>query len=201
MLPLYLARLHIQILKVNPDCLRIKFVKKADWFDEECHTAKQAYFSAIKSFNSCKTDDNRINMFNKKASYKRLVKQKKRGFEGNKIREIERLRHAKRREFWTLFSKRKKNFSNIPLKEFFEYFSNMHEDLFNTQDRESEDFCQNNDFDSVNCTFEELDKAITLEEVELVIRSLKRNKSFSRDQLLNEYFIGSFDICIIRTYC
>ena len=38
---------------------------------------------------------------------------------------------------------------------------------------------------------EELDKAITLEEVELVIRSLKRNKSFSRDQLLNEYFIDS----------
>ena len=66
--------------------------------------------------------------------------------------------------------------------------------MFNTQDRESEDFCQNNDFDSNNCTFEELDKAITLEEVELVIRSLKRNKSFSRDQLLNEYFIESVDI-------
>ena len=168
--------------------------KKADWFDEECYTAKQAYFTAIKSFNNCKTDDNRINMFNKKASYKRLVKQKKRSFEGNKIREIERLRHSKPREFWKLFSKRKKNVSNIPLKDFFEYFSNMHKDLFITQDRESEDFCQNNDFDSVNCTFEELDKVITLEEVNLVIRSLKRNKSFSRDQLLNEYFIESFDI-------
>ena len=58
--------------------------KKADWFDEECYTAKQAYFTVIKSFNNCKTDDNRINMFNKKASYKRLVKQKKRSFEGNK---------------------------------------------------------------------------------------------------------------------
>ena len=70
----------------------------------------------------------------------------------------------------------------------------MHKHLLFTQDRESDDFCQNNDFDSVSCTFEELDKVITLEEVDLVIRSLKRNKSFSRDQLLNEYFIESFDI-------
>ena len=70
----------------------------------------------------------------------------------------------------------------------------MHKDLFIAQDRESEDFCQNNDFDSVNCTFEELYKVITLEEVNLVIRSLKRNMSFSSDQLLNEYFIESFDI-------
>ena len=42
----------------------------------------------------------------------------------------------------------------------------MHNNLFKVQDRESKDFCQYNDYDSVNCTFEELDKAITLEEVE-----------------------------------
>ena len=74
--------------------------KNAGWFDEECHTPKQAYFNAMKSFNSCNTYDNRINMFNIKASYKQLVKQKKRSFEGNKIRGIEKLRHAKPRDFW-----------------------------------------------------------------------------------------------------
>lgn len=168
--------------------------KKAEWFDEECRTAKHAYFNALNSFNSCKTDENRINMFNVKAVYKSLVKKKKRNFEGNKIKEIVKLKHAKPREFWKLFSKRNKNVSNIPLNDFFEYFSNMHNDLFNVQDRESEYFCQNNDFDSNNCTFEELDIPITLAEVEFVIRSLKRNKSFSCDQLLNEYFIESFDI-------
>ena len=120
----------------------------------------------MKLFNSCKTDNNRINMFNMKASYKRLVKQKKCSFDGNKVREIERLSHAKLREFWKLFSKRKKNASNIPLNDLFECFSNMHNGLLNTQDRESEDFRQNNDLDLVNYTFEELDKAITLEEVE-----------------------------------
>ena len=69
--------------------------KKAGLFDEECQTPKQAYFNVMKSFNSCNTYDNKINMFNIMASYKQLVKQKKRSFEGNKIRGIEKLRHAK----------------------------------------------------------------------------------------------------------
>ena len=50
---------------------------------------------------------------------------------------------------------------------------------------ESELFCQNNDFDSQDCNFEELDQPVTSEEVKDVIRSLKKNKSFGGDQLLN----------------
>ena len=38
------------------------------------------------------------------------------------------------------------------------------------------------------------DKSITLEEIEVVTKALKRSKSFAGDQLLNEYFIESFDI-------
>ena len=70
----------------------------------------------------------------------------------------------------------------------------MQEDLNNVQNMESELFCQNNDFDSQDCNFEELDQPVTFEEVKDVIRSLKKNKSFGGDQLLNEYFIESLDI-------
>ena len=42
--------------------------------------------------------------------------------------------------------------------------------------------------------FEELDKPITVFEIETVIRFLKRNKSAAGNQLLNEYFIESVDI-------
>ena len=59
---------------------------------------------------------------------------------------------------------------------------------------ESELFCQNNDFDSQDCNFEELDQPVTFEEVKDAIRSLKKNKSLGGDQLLNEYFIESLDI-------
>lgn len=66
--------------------------------------------------------------------------------------------------------------------------------MTNAHERESEEFCHNYDFESTDCNFDELDKPITVDEVEVVIRYLKRNKSFSSDQMLNEYFIESFDI-------
>ena len=65
-------------------------------------------------------------MIDLKVIYKRLVKKKKRFFENNKIKELERLRHAKPRDFWKMFNKRKNSVSNIPLKDFFDYFSKMH---------------------------------------------------------------------------
>ena len=133
-------------------------------------------------------------MHDLKCSYKRLVRRKKRSFEIHKIRQIERLGHSKIREFWKLFVKRKKSNTNISQQDFFEYFSKMQQDLNNVQDVESEHFCQTNDFDSQDCNFEELDKPITFEEVKEVISSLKRNKSFAGDKLLNEYFIESLDI-------
>ena len=171
-----------------------KICKKAEWFDDECRTAKQLYLNALNSFNLHKSDENRIHMHDLRCSYKRLVRRKKRSFVIHKIRQIERLRHSKPREFWKLFVKRKKFNTNISQQDFFEYFSKMQQDLNNVQDVESEHFCQTNDFDSQDCNFEELDKPITFEEVKEVISSLKRNKSFAGDKLLNEYFIESLDI-------
>ena len=169
--------------------------KKADWFDDECRAAKQLYFNALNEFNRYKTDDNRLNMCTLKASYKAIVRKKKRKFEYFKIKEIELLRHAKPKDFWKLFKKNKKNNSKITLNEFFDYFSKMQQDLATVLDEESEEFVKNNNASSVDeNNFEELDKPITVFEIETVIRSLKRNKSAAGDQLLNEYFIESADI-------
>ena len=104
------------------------------------------------------------------------------------------MRHAKPKDFWKLFTKKRNTNSNISLEDFLNYFSSLHQDLINVQEQESEEFCHNYDFESTDCNFEELDKPITVDEVEVVIRYLKRNKSFSGDQLLNEYFLESFDI-------
>ena len=163
-----------------------------DWFDDECHTAKQLYCNALLTFNRCKSNENRIIMCNLKLIYKRLVKRKKRLSENNKIREIERLRHAKPKDICKLFTKKRNTNNNIPLEDFFNYFSSLHQDLTNAQEQESEEFCHNYDFDSTDCNFEELDKPITVDEVEVVMRYLKRNKSFSGDYLLNEYFLETF---------
>ena len=97
----------------------------------------------LQTFNHCKSNENRIIMCNLKLIYKRLVKKKKRLSENNKIREIERLRHAKPKDFWKLFTKKRNTNSNISLEDFFNYFSSLHQDLINVQEQESEEFCHN----------------------------------------------------------
>ena len=112
-----------------------------------------------------------------------------------KLKEIELLRHKKPKDFWKLFKKNKKNSSKIQLNEFFDYFSSMQQDLATVHDEETEELILNDDaFSSNDSNFEELDKPITVKEIETVIRSLKRNKSAAGDELLNEYFIESADI-------
>ena len=71
----------------------------------------------------------------------------------------------------------------------------MQQDLATVLDEESEEFVKNDNASTVDeNNFEELDKPITVSEIETVIRSLKRTKSAAGDQLLNGYFIESADI-------
>ena len=169
--------------------------KKAEWFDDECRNAKTMYFSALADYNNLKNDANRINMLAHKSLYKKLVKKKRRQFEMSKIREIESLRHSKPKDFWKLFSK-KKNQPNsaVSVQDFYEYFSSLQSEVSTASNEESEAFCNEHNFNDNSCRFEELDKPITLSELESVIHKLKRNKAYGNDMLINEYFIECFDI-------
>ena len=84
--------------------------------------------------------------------------------------------------------------TDISLSEFHEYFSKLQNELADTTDDETERFCAGNDFDSMDTIFEELDQPVSILEVKSAIHSLKRNKAYAGDQLLNEYFDETYDI-------
>ena len=150
-------------------CYNNRIYDKSEWFDEECKTAKQLYLECLSNFNFFKSDENRQAMCHQKSKYKKLIKKKKRLFHFHKVRNIEKLRHARPREFWKLFCKKKENSSNISLDSFFNYFSDMQQNLSSSTDAESESFCSTHNFDSNECTFSELDKPITSKEIQDVI--------------------------------
>ena len=104
------------------------------------------------------------------------------------------MRHAKPRDFQKLFTKKKRKSNNISLEEFYQYFSTLQNDLPNATEAESEEFCDCNDFDTADYNYQELDKPITVQEIESAIRALKRQKAFAGDMLINEYYIESMDI-------
>ena len=66
--------------------------------------------------------------------------------------------------------------------------------LFDCKNEEADNFNINNDFNIPNTVYPELDNRITTEEIINAVKSLKRNKAYGCDHLLNEYFIETIDI-------
>ena len=107
---------------------------------------------------------------------------------------IENLRHSKPKDFWKFFSKRKHVSNDINPEEFFNFFSAMQHDLLTNPGTGASSFCDSHNFNGTECNYDELHKPISIEEIHVAIKRLKTNKAFGSDQLLNEYFIVSFDI-------
>ena len=96
---------------------------------------------------------------------------------------ITNLRRNNPKKFYRKFRKRKQqNVHNITLEQFKEHFSN----LMNIQDNNID---RNNEPNSEDNVFEELDVPFTEPELERGIRDLKRDKSTEFDNLMNEYLI------------
>ena len=131
-----------------------------------------------------------------KKQYKLLIKRKKRIYNRNKYKSIENLRHKKPRDFWKLFcSKKSTQSDNISLNDFYTYFSQLANENTNCYETNAENFCKEK-IDPDQNNFEELDRPITVREVEYAIKNLNRNKAAGIDCLMNEFFIESRDsIC------
>ena len=85
--------------------------------------------------------------------------------------------------FYRKFRKRKQqNVHNITLEQFKEHFSNLMDIQDNNIDRDNEPNSEDN-------VFEELDGSFTEPKLERGIRDLKRDKSTGFDNLMNEYLI------------
>ncbi len=169
--------------------------RTAVWFDHDCVTSKHEYLCALGEFNGCKSNANRTRFLDCKLRYKRVVKRKRRQFELKKRSDIIKLRHAKPRDFWKMFSSRKSAASNdISMDDFFKHFKELSTEANFGNNLEADNFCTNHDFSADNRSHEELDRPITINDVHAAIKSLSRNKASSSDYLINEYFLATSDI-------
>jgi len=109
------------------------------------------------------------------------------------MKDIERLRHRSPREFWKHFSKKQYVNNNISVEEFNDYFSQLFNEMPNVYNDKAKIFCNEHDFNVDDFIFEELEKPITVKEIECVINKLKTNKAFGGDSRINEYFIATVE--------
>ena len=166
-----------------------------EWFDTECKIYRDIYINALNSFNNEKSELNRINLCECKSHYKQIIRKKKNANFKKQMRELERMKNSQPKDFWKHFkSFSSKNSGNITLNDFRDYFMNLGGNLFHCVNEDAENFNINNDFNIPNTVYPELDNPITTEEIITAVKSLKRNKAYGCDNLLNEYFIETIDI-------
>ena len=130
----------------------------------------------------------------RKKDYKTILWKKSKTYKMKKLLEIENLRFTKPKEFWKYFKRKNKNNNNITLSDFHNYFSKLSNDILQNKNDKAEEFSTQHNFNDLNCSYEDLDRKITVNEIIEAVKCLKREKSIGSDYLLNEYFIESIDI-------
>jgi hypothetical protein len=150
---------------------------------------------AVRVFNYDKSDQNREYLCLRKKAYKNLIRTKRKLFEVKKTVEIQNLRHCRPKQFWKYFKKKRKHTGeDISADDFHKYVSKLADDMVQGANEDAEQFCKQNDFNNLDCSFEELNKVIEISEVKAAVESLKRDKAIGNDCLMNEYFIECIDI-------
>lgn len=185
----------------------------APFFDEDCVKAKSKMKTALKNFRKASKQKRRAEQLNDrleyfseqvndkliefhaaKSDYKILVKEKKRIF----IKERENLAQSfteNSNEFWSFYKKNKKsNASHRAIEEIKpDQWKNHLENLFSAPSgiRVTEIIEPNREIDTT-----ELDKEISVGEVEAQIKKLKDNKSPGPDGLCSQFFKIGIDFLI-----
>jgi hypothetical protein len=97
------------------------------WFDQDCQNLYHAYKGALKTFNTNKTNYNRVTLAEFKKAYKMCAARSKRRFlrqEGNVLTTLKRINP---KEFYKLFKRKRNKNTRCPLStdNFREYFGNI----------------------------------------------------------------------------
>ena len=102
--------------------------------------------------------------------FKRLIRDKKRELTRKQSLELENLRRKKPTDFWSFFKDRKKIVnSEISIDDFQKYFSELYKNIKTVNGPEAEVFVSTHDFKSEECSFDELNVPVSLQEVESAI--------------------------------
>ena len=126
--------------------------------------------------------------------YKNVIKQSISRFKTEKINKLKNLKNAKPREFWKIINSvdKKENNSNVPLEDLYKYFKEINAEQYDDEIQENNE-SSTQEFIMLN---EEINQAITANEIFSAIKSLKNNKSSGLDNILNEHIKCSANLLL-----
>ena len=145
-------------------------------------------------YNKNKTLENKYLLNTMSKEYKNVIKQSISRFKTEKINKLKNLKNAKPREFWKIINSvdKKENNSNVPLEDLYKYFKEINAEQYNDEIQENNE-SSTQEFIMLN---EEINQAITANEIFSAIKSLKNNKSSWLDNILNEHIKCSANLML-----
>ena len=164
---------------------KIKKNNNKSWFDNNCKMARNSYHMIRRLYNRNETLENKNLLKTVSKEYKNVIKQSISRFKTEKINKLKNLKNAKPKEFWKIINSvdKKENNSNVPLEDLYKYFEEINAQQNDDEIQENNE-SSTQEFIMLN---EEINQAITANEIFSAIKSLKNNKSSGLDNILYEH--------------
>ena len=187
----------LKMIKIKRKNNYIPNRNKKCWYTKECKSKKKAYYKARKKslFN---TNNNYFREETKKAAkiYKREIRKCKRNFDLKVADEIRQLKCKDPKAYWNKLNM-KNNVNKI--QPTCSEFANMFKSLANETVSTNEDLSYT--AQTINLGDNEeannyLNDDITDEEVQIAINSLRNNKAYGIDLIINEFLVCSSGKCL-----
>ena len=122
--------------------------------------------------------------------YTKVCRNKKSEYNRKESQTLEEQSRKNPNEFWKRLKYNKKEKSGLPDLDFYTHFKGLAKRDSNVSDSVREDSIRD-DFSEVGHSNEDLDREITIGELDLAIKGLKGNKAAGMDNVLNEFIINS----------
>ena len=170
---------HVQNNKVN---------NKKSWFGRNCATARREFHRAKHQYNATKSAENKLNLKDKGAKYKKILHINRRRYIQSKANTLQDLKNSDPKMFWKTITNRKRSKTNISTESFYNYMKNINKDngQYNN-DSVSYDNQELPEFDFIN-------DPITVDEIRSNVQKLSNGKSNGLDQILNEHIKSTLHI-------
>ena len=165
--------------------------KFAKWFDTKCFEQKQKFILTRDHFKVNNSDETRHNMSIERNQYRSTCRKARSNYKRKEAERLVLLSKCDSRKFWQEIKSENKTQYNSACN-FYEHFKSLANTSVNLEEsaREEIEFLENKDL--VNETVvEDLDKEITLDELNDSMKELKTKKSAGNDDILNEFLINA----------
>ena len=165
--------------------------KHSPWFNEGCKVAQKEFASARNTFLKHKTDENRHNFVKYRTKYNRVKTKARKIYKINEGKKLSELSKRQPKKFWKKIKSFRKdnnnNNGNLKIEDLLQHFKSMFSDeTIDTDNNETPDNRLNFDDD--------LDAAITLEELKKAVFHQKNKSACGLDTVCTEAIKASFDI-------